>query len=112
MASSEQFAGVKGRNFEERYRQADAAVEDWLRQINIDGSLNTEKYSNFALELAKRYKSHTDQKSLAGLLRDYYDLVNGSTREVNMFDAAPTSEKLTREEAIKKVFDIGQLRTI
>lgn len=114
MVSSAQFAGVRGRNYEERKRASQSAVSDWLRQINIDSSLNQGKYSNFALELAMLYRSLSDQKTLATRLRDYYDLVNGATRQLGMFDDASSSGPLTREEAIKQIFGVeyGRQRTL
>ncbi|MCR5270566.1 MAG: strawberry notch family protein [Prevotella sp.] len=104
--SSPQFAGVKGKNFEERYAAARAAANDWLRQINLDGSKNIGKYSNFAIELAMMYASLKDQKTLSNYLRQYYDLVNGSTRELGLFDAPATGEVLTKEQALKQIFGI------
>ncbi len=106
MASSPQFAGVKGKNFEERYAAARAAVEDWLRQINLDGSLNKGKYSNFALELAKLYVSLKDQKTLAGKLREYYDIMSNVPREGGLFETTAETGTMTREQAIKQIFGI------
>lgn len=102
---SEQFANAKGK-YEERYAQASAAVNDWLRQINFDGTVNSEKFSNFAVELAKRYKSYTDQKTLQAQLNELYDLLNGTERETSMFDMPTEKRDYTLEEAISKVFGI------
>lgn len=106
-ASSDRFRTVKGKDTEERLRSAEAAINDWLRQINIDGSQNSGKYNNFALELAKRYKAYTDQKTLQGQMNDYYDLVNGAPTQGNLFEEPVKREKLTKEDAIKRVFNIN-----
>lgn len=105
MNSSEQFAKAQGSNFEKRYAAVTAAVNDWLRQINMDGTVNSEKFSNFALELAKRYRSLKDQKSLAGDLRSYYDKATGATRELGMFDDN-SQEPTNKKELIKQIFGI------
>lgn len=112
--SSPEFANATGSNFEKRYAVVTAAVNDWLRQINIDGTVNSEKFSNFALGLAKLYKSLKDQKTLAGKLREYYDLASGTPRELGIFDAPASAEPMSKEEIIKQIFGIeyGRQRTV
>ena len=114
MTSSPEFANAQGANFEKRYAVVSAAVNDWLRQINMDGTVNSEKFSNFALELAKLFKSLKDQKTLSGRLRDYYDLVSGAPREIGMFDAPASAAPVSKEQAIKQIFGIeyGRQRTV
>ena len=114
IVSSPEFANAQGANFEKRYAAASAAVNDWLRQINMDGTVNSEKFSNFALELAKLYKSLKDQKTLAGKLREYYDIMGNVPREGGLFDTSATSGAMTREQALEQIFGIknGTQRTM
>lgn len=109
LMQDEQFA--KAKNF----KDATKAVEAWQKQYQMDdvtgeGYLPSEKFSNFALHLAKMYKGEK-QSNIQGVFAELYDLIQGS-KEDNLFEQADKTPR-TLVQAIKEVLNIdynGQRR--
>ena len=109
LMQDEQFA--KAKNFKE----ATKAVEAWQKQYQMDdvtgeGYLPSEKFSNFALHLAKMYKGEK-QSNIQGVFAELYDLIQG-TKEDNLFEQADNTPR-TLVQAIKETLNIdynGQRR--
>ena len=109
LMQDEQFA--KAKNF----KDATKAVEAWQKQYQMDdvtgeGYLPSEKFSNFALHLAKMYKGEK-QSNIQGVFAELYDLIQG-TKEDNLFEQADKTPR-TLVQAIKEVLNIdynGQRR--
>lgn len=109
LMQDEQFA--KAKNF----KDATKVVEAWQKQYQMDdvtgeGYLPSEKFSNFALHLAKMYKGEK-QSNIQGVFAELYDLIQG-TKEDNLFEQADKTPR-TLIQAIKEVLNIdynGQRR--
>ncbi len=109
LMQDEQFA--KAKNF----KDATKAVEAWQKQYQMDdvtgeGYLPSEKFSNFALHLAKMYKGEK-QSNIQGVFAELYDLIQG-TKEDNLFEQADNTPR-TLVQAIKETLNIdynGQRR--
>lgn len=85
--------------------EALSAINEWKKQQNLFESVaNSEKFSNFALELAAIYKGET-QKKATQLFDKYYDSVQGK-KEVGLFDENADTSPLTMAQAVKEVFNI------
>ena len=93
------FAGAKG------YDDAKRKMSAWGKQITMDESspegsfVPFKRYSNFAIELAVRFKADT-QKHLSALFNEFYNLVQGVGGD--MFNPA---EKTSKKEAVKRIFN-------
>ena len=87
------------------FEDADRAVETWMRFSGdlITGEVNSEQYSNFAVQLALRYKFLT-QKELISKLNAVYDAVQ-AVSEDTLFGEG-TIEPKTLAEAVRAVFNI------
>ncbi len=109
LMQDEQFAQAKN------LKDATKAVEAWQKQYQMDdvtgeGYLPSEKFSNFALHLAKLYKGEK-QSNIQGVFAELYDLIQG-TKEDNLFEQADKTPR-TLVQAIKEVLNIdynGQRR--
>jgi hypothetical protein len=84
------------------------AVNSWLGQQNMFSDVaNTEKYTNFALELAKRFKWQTLTGQRA-FFNELYDKLQGVASEgLSMFEEV---QQLGLAEAIKAVYGIDYLK--
>ena len=106
-----QFA--KAKNFKE----ADKAADAWQKQYQMDditgeSYLPSEKFTNFALHLAKMYKGEK-QSNIQSTFEELYDLIQGA-KEDNLFEQADKTPR-TLVQAIKEVLNIdynGQRRSI
>lgn len=105
------FANLMGfKSFAAAKNQTDVenAVNSWLGQQNMFSDVaNTEKYTNFALELAKRFKWQTLTGQRA-FFNELYDKLQGVASEgLSMFEEV---QQLGLAEAIKAVYGIDYLK--
>lgn len=91
-------------------KEAQTAILMWQRQYQFDDAtgesyLPTNKFSNFALQLAAMYKVQT-QRLIQGTFNQMYDLIQG-TQEADLFnqDTLDNTPR-TLVEAIKEVLNI------
>lgn len=91
-------------------KEAQTAILMWQRQYQFDDAtgesyLPTNKFSNFALQLAAMYKVQT-QRLIQGTFNQMYDLIQG-TQEADLFNQ-DTLDNTPRSlvEAIKEVLNI------
>lgn len=97
--TSSTFAGAKN------YGDARKAINEYLGQYHIgQTSLPSEKYSEFAIDLASRFQGMR-QKEIQKLLSDTFDLIQG-TGSRDMFDNAG-NQKMSAEEAVRRIFGVG-----
>lgn len=87
------------------FEDAERAIETWMRFSGdlITGEVNSEQYSNFAVQLALRYKFYT-QKELIAKLNAVYDAVQ-AVSEDTLFGEGEVKPK-TLAEAVREVFSI------
>lgn len=87
------------------FEDAEHAIETWMRFSGdlITGEVNSEQYSNFAVQLALRYKFYT-QKELIAKLNAVYDAVQ-AVSEDTLFGEGEVNPK-TLAEAVSEVFSI------
>lgn len=90
------------------YAEAKEAMLVWSRQYQMDdvtgeSFLPSENFSNFALELAVRYKGNT-QSATQNLFNELFDLIQG-TKEASLFEEADNRPR-TLAEAIKETLNI------
>lgn len=87
------------------FEDAERAFETWMRFSGdlITGEVNSEQYSNFAVQLALRYKFYT-QKELIAKLNAVYDAVQ-AVSEDTLFGEGEVNPK-TLAEAVSEVFSI------
>ena len=87
------------------FEDAEHAIETWMRFSGdlITGEVNSEQYSNFAVQLALRYKFYT-QKELISKLNAVYDAVQ-AVSEDTLFGEGEVNPK-TLAEAVSEVFSI------
>ena len=87
------------------FEDAERAIETWMRFSGdlITGEVNSEQYSNFAVQLALRYKFLT-QKELISKLNAVYDAVQ-AVSEDTLFGEGEVNPK-TLAEAVSEVFSI------
>lgn len=87
------------------FEDAERAIETWMRFSGdlITGEVNSEQYSNFAVQLALRYKFYT-QKELISKLNAVYDAVQ-AVSEDTLFGEGEVKPK-TLAEAVSEVFSI------
>lgn len=110
LMQDEQFAKAKD------YKSACKAAEAWQKQYQMDditgeSYLPSEKFSNFALHLAKMYKGNT-QSFIQNMFSQMYDFIQG-TQQDNLFEQADNTPR-TLVQAIKKVLNIdynGRIRS-
>lgn len=88
------------------FEDAERAIETWMRFSGdlITGEVNSEQYSNFAVQLALRYKFLT-QKELISKLNAVYDAVQ-AVSEDTLFGKGEVNPK-TLAEAVSEVFSIN-----
>lgn len=88
------------------FEDAERAIETWMRFSGdlITGEVNSEQYSNFAVQLALRYKFLT-QKELISKLNAVYDAVQ-AVSEDTLFGEGEVNPK-TLAEAVGEVFSIN-----
>ena len=88
------------------FEDAERAIETWMRFSGdlITGEVNSEQYSNFAVQLALRYKFLT-QKELISKLNAVYDAVQ-AVSEDTLFGEGEAKPK-TLAEAVGEVFSIN-----
>ena len=101
MLSDKGFAAAKNSN------EARRAMNVWAAQTTFGPNgeifVPSRKYSNFALELAVRFKGDS-QNALQGLFNELYDLIQGA-KEDNLFETSDKTPK-TLEQAIKQTLNI------
>ena len=87
------------------FEDAERAIETWMRFSGdlITGEVNSEQYSNFAVQLALRYKFYT-QKELIAKLNAVYDAVQ-AVSEDTLFGEGEVKPK-TLAEAVSEVSSI------
>ena len=87
------------------FEDAERAIETWMRFSGdlITGEVNSEQYSNFAVQLALRYKFLT-QKELISKLNAVYDAVQ-AVSEDTIFGEGEANPKMLAE-AVDEVFSI------
>lgn len=87
------------------FEDAERAIETWMRFSGdlITGEVNSEQYSNFAVQLALRYKFYT-QKELIAKLNAVYDAVQ-AVSEDTLFGEGEVKPKALAE-AVREVFSI------
>ena len=87
------------------FEDAERAIETWMRFSGdlITGEVNSEQYSNFAVQLALRYKFYT-QKELIAKLNAVYDAVQ-AVSENTLFGEGEVKPKALAE-AVREVFSI------
>ena len=87
------------------FEDAERAIETWMRFSGdlITGEVNSEQYSNFAVQLALRYKFLT-QKELIAKLNAVYDAVQ-AVSEDTLFEEGEANPKMLAE-AVDEVFSI------
>lgn len=87
------------------FEDAEHAIETWMRFSGdlITGEVISEQYSNFAVQLALRYKFYT-QKELIAKLNAVYDAVQ-AVSEDTLFGEGEVNPK-TLAEAVSEVFSI------
>lgn len=88
------------------FEDAERAIETWMRFSGdlITGEVNSEQYSNFAVQLALRYK-FLMQKELISKLNAVYDAVQ-AVSEDTLFGEGEVNPK-TLAEAVSEVFSIN-----
>ena len=87
------------------YKSARAAMRDWTLQTNmLDDSMPSDKFSNFAMELACRLQGCT-MREVQQNLNDFFDLVQGKSQG-DLFGGTTMGEQADRQEAIKRIFNI------
>lgn len=87
------------------YKSAKAAMHDWTLQTNLlDDNMPSDKFSNFAMELACRLQGCSMRETQQSL-NDFFDLVQGKSQG-DLFGGTTMGEQADRQEAIKRIFNI------
>lgn len=87
------------------YKSAKAAMHDWTLQTNLlDDNMPSDKFSNFAMELACRLQGCSMRETQQSL-NDFFDLVQGKSQG-DLFGGTTMGEQTDRQEAIKRIFNI------
>jgi hypothetical protein len=87
------------------YEQAKAIMRGWMLQPNMyDGRVPTDTFSNFAIELACRLQGCSMRESRQNM-NDFFDFVQGKSQG-DLFGEVKAGEKLSMQEAIRRVFGI------
>ncbi|MCI7654299.1 MAG: strawberry notch C-terminal domain-containing protein [Bacteroidales bacterium] len=87
------------------YKAAKAAMHDWTLQTNmLDDNMPSDRFSNFAMELACRLQGCSMRETQQSL-NDFFDLVQGKSQG-DLFGGTTMGEQADRQEAIRRVFDI------
>ena len=87
------------------YKGAKAAMHDWTLQTNLmDDNMPSDKFSNFAMELAVRLQGLT-MRECQQSLNDFFDLVQGKGSG-DLFGGSTAGEQTDRMEAIRRIFGI------
>lgn len=87
------------------YKGAKVAMHEWTLQTNLlDDNMPSDKFSNFAMELACRLQGCSMRETQQGL-NDFFDLVQGKSQG-DLFGGTTLGEQEDRQEAIKRIFNI------
>lgn len=87
------------------YKAAKAAMHDWTLQTNLlDDNMPSDKFSNFAMELACRLQGCSMRETQQSL-NDFFDLVQGKSQG-DLFGGTTLGEQADRKDAIKRIFNI------
>lgn len=87
------------------YRGAKAAMHDWTLQTNLlDDNMPSDKFSNFAMELACRLQGCSMRETQQSL-NDFFDLVQGKSQG-DLFGGTTMGEQADRQESIRRIFNI------
>ena len=87
------------------YKAAKAAMHDWTLQTNLlDDNMPSDKFSNFAMELACRLQGCTMRETQQNL-NDFFDLVQGKSQG-DLFGGTTMGEQADRQESIRRIFNI------
>ena len=87
------------------YKAAKAAMHDWTLQTNmLDDNMPSDRFSNFAMELACRLQGCSMRETQQSL-NDFFDLVQGKSQG-DLFGGTTMGEQTDRQEAIKRIFNI------
>lgn len=104
VSTSKEFANAK------TAEQAARAMRNYARQVQLIGEEQVlpEKYfSKFALLLAERYRAYS-KLSIKAMFNELYDKLQGvSESSGDLFAGEVATEKLSIDEAFKKVFNYG-----
>lgn len=86
------------------YKGAKNAMHDWERQTKmLDDNMPSDKFSNFARELACRLQG-CGMRETQQSLNDYFDLVQGKSQG-DLF-GGKMGEQADRQESIRRIFNI------
>lgn len=87
------------------YKAAKAAMHDWTLQTNLlDDNMPSDKFSNFAMELACRLQGCSMRETQQSL-NDFFDLVQGKSQG-DLFGGTTMGEQADRQESIRRIFNI------
>ena len=87
------------------YKAAKAAMHDWTLQTNLlDDNMPSDKFSNFAMELACRLQGCSMREAQQSL-NDFFDLVQGKSQG-DLFGGTTMGEQADRQESIRRIFNI------
>lgn len=87
------------------YKAAKNAMHDWTLQTNLlDDNMPSDKFSNFAMELACRLQGCSMRETQQSL-NDFFDLVQGKSQG-DLFGGTTMGEQADRQEAIRRIFNI------
>lgn len=87
------------------YKGAKNAMHDWTLQTNLlDGNMPSDKFSNFAMELACRLQGCSMRETQQNL-NDFFDLVQGKSQG-DLFGGTTMGEQADRQESIRRIFNI------
>ncbi len=87
------------------YKGAKNAMHDWERQTNmLDDNMPSDKFSNFARELACRLQGCSMRETQQSL-NDFFDLVQGKSQG-DLFGGTTMGEQADRQESIRRIFNI------
>ena len=87
------------------YKGAKVAMHEWTLQTNLlDDNMPSDKFSNFAMELACRLQGCSMRETQQGL-NDFFDLVQGKSQG-DLFGGTTMGEQADRQESIRRIFNI------
>lgn len=87
------------------YKAAKTAMHDWTLQTNLlDDNMPSDKFSNFAMELACRLQGCSMREAQLSL-NDFFDLVQGKSQG-DLFGGTTMGEQADRQESIRRIFNI------
>ena len=87
------------------YKGAKVAMHEWTLQTNLlDDNMPSDKFSNFAMELACRMQGCSMRETQQNL-NDFFDLVQGKSQG-DLFGGTTMGEQADRQESIRRIFNI------